>query len=108
MTKEKSALIAAVSISNSFDCVAAMKYMQDHFFGLYNFMLGYYCRSTNTDTVIKVNRINEKLHPEKIIPMEEYNKIYTLTAYSEKVVVKLEGYKNVTQYYRDSSCTHRL
>lgn len=32
----------------------------------------------------------------------------TLTSYSEKVIVKVCGFKDIDQYYFESSCTHRL
>ena len=81
--------------------------MNSYFFGFYDFVLGFYSRLNNAHTVAAIDKINAKNYPEKIVG-DSINKVFTLSSFIERVVVKIEGMKNVDYYNHEASCTHRL
>ena len=84
-----------------------MEHMSTYFFGIYDYMLGYYSRISTVPVIASVDHLNSKNHPERMIH-DGLSTVYSLSNYIENIIVKIENFKNVSQYYHESSCTHRL
>lgn len=67
--------------------------MRSYFFGLYDFILGYYSRIVNVETIRIIDELNLKVNPDRIVG-DEINRIYQLTHFIEKIVTRIEGIKN--------------
>eukprot|EP00347_Sterkiella_histriomuscorum_P004112 403361706 len=100
-------LKAAVSIGCHYDSDISLKHMSSYWFGLYDYILGYYCRMMNQETIKVIDALNSKTNPDRIIG-DELSKIYQLTHFIERIITKIEGIKSWQEYVLESSCTHRL
>jgi predicted alpha/beta-fold hydrolase len=109
IAKEKDGcpLTAAVCIGCHFDSELALETLTSWGYGLYDYVLGTFCRINATHAVRQIDILNMKISPEKVIS-EEIKRIYRLSKFVEKVVVKVEGFKSFQIYNYESSCTHRF
>jgi hypothetical protein len=52
--------------------------MSSYFFGLYDIILGYYCRLMAVETVRVIDELNSKLNPDRIVG-DDIHKIFHLS-----------------------------
>jgi predicted alpha/beta-fold hydrolase len=81
--------------------------MSNHYFGIYDIILGYYARISSQIVIKEIDLLNSKVNPDKVIG-EDIGKIFSLTSYTNNVITKLENFKTVSSYYHKSNCTRRL
>lgn len=62
-------------------------------FGIYDFIMGYYCRLMATETIKIIDEMNIKNKPERVVG--DCSNIYQLSKYIEKVVLKVEGIRSI-------------
>jgi predicted alpha/beta-fold hydrolase len=72
-----------------------MKFMGDTFFGVYDYILGMYLTRIAVSTIKEIDRMNAKTYPERVIGDDDVDSVYTLNQFCEKIVVKIEGFKNL-------------
>ena len=71
-------MTAAVAIASTFDCEKAMNHMADHYFGIYDIILGTNLRWTSASMIKEVDAMNSKTHPERVVG-DAIHKVNTLT-----------------------------
>ena len=50
-----------------FETEIALDYVKNHYFGIYDFILGYYARIVTQDCVRMIDEMNAKNSPDKIV-----------------------------------------
>lgn len=75
--KDKCPIVAATGVSCHYDTKEVMSHMRSHYLGAYDYILGTYGRMAATPMIEKVDLLNMKNCPQKVIG-EELQKIYTL------------------------------
>mmetsp|Transcript_6579 Transcript_6579/g.5872 ORF Transcript_6579/g.5872 Transcript_6579/m.5872 type:complete len:122 (+) Transcript_6579:621-986(+) len=78
MEKEHCSLVAGVGVSCLFDLHLAMDHMVKHFFGAYDYILGFFVRMHTYTPVQEINKMNMKCHPERV-PGPEMKTTYSLS-----------------------------
>jgi hypothetical protein len=71
-----------------------MDHLGSYLFGLYDMVFGYYTRLISIEAVRIIDKMNAKRNPDRVIG-QDIHKITTLNQYCEKIIVKLEGFRNV-------------
>ena len=97
---------AASGVGCHFESELALNYVKNYFFGIYDFILGYYARIMVQDSLKMIDAMNAKNHPEKVIG--DISDLSLLSQVGERIVLKLEGYRSIAEYNLRSSCTHRF
>ena len=98
MVGDKCPLTSAVSINCHFDLGKSMEHMSTYFFGVYDYVLGYFARLSSMPVVKQCDELNMKINAEKVIG-DDILKVYSLTQYINNVILKIEHFTSLEHYY---------
>ncbi len=82
--------------------------MSNHVWGLYDIILGYYTHLLSRKPLKMIDQLNMKRQKHNFLVEHHLPQVWSLTQYIEKILIKLEGFPTVEDYYENSSCTSLL
>lgn len=75
--------------------------------GLYNKVFWRMTKKVSEEPIAMIDKMNEKTKPERVIG-NEIHKIQTITEYIEKLIVKINGYRDPKHFYQEASMTQTI
>lgn len=106
IAKEKTPIVAAVSLANHFDAEAATTYLSKHLYGLYDYGLGQFCRMNSRQFFKDYDAlVKEEGAPSAY---DENERVKNISFDFTSIIAKRIGFKNLKDYFRECSVTHRM
>lgn len=87
---------AGFGVNSHFNSWTVQQFWHDHFFGLYDLVLGAGLKLLAAPSILQANEINKKTAPERVVPQEIYDRVNKVSEFSPQMLVIVNGhlYKN--------------